>query len=348
MRGKQARVKTIVFHVAICILFLSIPYVFTPDELFVFPDIVHGERDRTQFAIYLLILLFFYINYYFLLPRFYFSKKYVYYCSLVILYFLVISSPLFFEAFRHHPHHTGHFHDMPHGRPMPPPMVHISNTLFLYLTGLFITLFIKANNILKKTEREKLITETSYLKSQINPHFLFNTLNSIYALALKEDANQTATGMLKLSGMMRYVVTESSADFVTLEQEINYINDYIDLQKMRLSKDVKLAYSTRVTDTYKKIAPLVLITFIENAFKHGVSPDEESGIAITIEADTKELKLVVENTKLMTAKNKVTQTGYGIKNTQERLRLTYPLKHDLRISENKTTFTVNLTLVLHD
>ena len=101
---------------------------------------------------------------------------------------------------------------------------------------------IKINNRLKQTEKEKIDAELSYLKAQINPHFLFNTLNSIYSSAIEENADNTATAVVKLSGMMRYVISEAHHDYVPLEKEINYITDYIELQKIRLGNTVNLQY----------------------------------------------------------------------------------------------------------
>ena len=129
---------------------------------------------------------------------------------------------------------------------------------------------LKINSRLKLAEKEKVNAELSYLKAQINPHFLFNTLNSIYSLAI-EKSDYTATAVVKLSSMMRYVITDASHKFVPLEKEINYISNYIELQKLRIDSSIKLMYTVTGDISDKKIAPLVLISFIENAFKYGVN-----------------------------------------------------------------------------
>jgi LytS/YehU family sensor histidine kinase len=207
-------------------------------------------------------------------------------------------------------------------------------------------MFLKINTRLKLTEEEKIRVELSYLKSQINPHFLFNTLNSIYALAIKENANKTATGMLKLSGMMRYVVTEASNELVSLEKEMTYINNYIELQKLRLDKSVMLNFEINGDIQNQKIAPIILIPFIENAFKYGVNPDEDSNIKIVISISKLQIILLVENNKVTANSNTIEKTGYGIKNTKNRLALLYPARYELDINETATFYTVKLKISL--
>ncbi|GBL35591.1 uncharacterized sensor-like histidine kinase SE_0166 [Filimonas sp.] len=218
--------------------------------------------------------------------------------------------------------------------------------LFLYLIGIFITLYLRIKMNLEAIEVEKNNAEISYLKSQINPHFLFNTFNSIYSLAIKENAERTANGMLKLSGMMRYVVSESSSDFVPLEKELTYINNFIELQKLRLDKGVKLNYELDGSFEDKRIAPLLLIPFIENAFKHGVNPDEDSSIIIRIIIDEDKLHLFVENNKVTTHHEMNEKMGFGIGNTRNRLKLLYPSNHTIVIIDTNRKYQVNLKLNL--
>jgi len=159
---------------------------------------------------------------------------------------------------------------------------------------LTISFLIKLNQRLDTIKEEKQIAEISYLKAQINPHFLFNTLNSLYALTL-EKSKEAPNAVLKLSSIMRYVVTESNQDFVPLEKEINYIKDYIDLQKLRIDKDANLKISIEGESKGKIIAPLIVIPFIENAFKYGINPDENSFIDIKIKIDSDNFLLNVKN-----------------------------------------------------
>ena len=162
----------------------------------------------------------------------------------------------------------------------------------MFLTALFVFLSLRINKQLKQTEEDKLNTELSYLKAQINPHFLFNTLNSIYSLAITENADQTSSAIVKLSGMMRYVISEANKDFVSLEKEVNYVKDYIEMQKLRLGNTVKIDPSVSGHYFIKKIAPLMLISFIENAFKHGVNAEAHSVILIELNIIDNDLTLI--------------------------------------------------------
>jgi sensor histidine kinase YesM len=198
---------------------------------------------------------------------------------------------------------------------------------------------------LKQSEKEKLKAELSYFKAQINPHFLFNTLNTIYSLAIQKAGN-TAEAVVKLSGMMRYVLSDASHDYVALEKEIGYISDYIELQKIRFGETVRIDYQPCDPDSGKSIAPLVLIPFIENAFKFGVNPGEDSFIGITISLSGDELHLKVFNNKVNGSQETETTGGLGIVNAKHRLDLLYPEKHKLIIEDKETEFTVDLYINL--
>jgi LytS/YehU family sensor histidine kinase len=195
----------------------------------------------------------------------------------------------------------------------------------------------------KEIETEKLNTELSFLKSQINPHFLFNTLNNIYSLAVaKSDA--TAGAVLKLSAIMRYVITDTKHHLVALEKEIQFIQHYIDLQKVRLTDKMEVVFTVTGEVGSKQIAPLIFIPFVENAFKYGISTKENSKILIEIKAGDKEVILSVDNAIVTQQKDTGENTGIGIKNSKRRLELLYPDKHDLQVIKENGHFTVNLTI----
>lgn len=204
---------------------------------------------------------------------------------------------------------------------------------------------LKVNQRLANIEAEKLKTEVSYLRAQINPHFLFNTLNSVYALAL-EKSDFAPEAILKLSSMMRYVVTESSRESVSLEKEIDYIKNYISLQQLRMDGDASFSFIIAGNPIGKRISPLLLIPFIENAFKYGLNPEKESFIAINVEITAHELILNIENNKVNMEPGKDEKSEQGIKNTAQRLAYLYPDKHKLRIFDTEHTFTVNLSITL--
>jgi sensor histidine kinase YesM len=232
----------------------------------------------------------------------------------------------------------GNFHPPPFRNPF-------KEHFFEFLAVLSLTLMLKINSRLKLAEKQKVNAELSYLKAQINPHFLFNTLNSIYSLAI-EKSDYTATAVLKLSGMMRYVITDVNNKFVPLEKEINYLSDYIELQKIRLDNTIKVDYFVMGDTADKEIAPLVLISFIENAFKYGVNAEENSEIKIQITITKAYLHLSIFNNKVHIHPINTTKSGLGIENTKQRLQLLYPGNHKLIIKDNKDDFSVLLSLYL--
>jgi LytS/YehU family sensor histidine kinase len=217
----------------------------------------------------------------------------------------------------------------------------------LFKGGLIIGLsyLLKMNQRFSELKNEKLSAEVSYLKAQINPHFLFNTLNSLYALTLQK-SDEASKAVLKLSGIMRYVVVESSKSFVSLSKEINYIQDYIELQKLRLDSSVNLKVSFEGDFNNRQIAPLVLIPFIENAFKYGINPDQSSFISIHISCANAELFMEVKNSIVQAQIAEEFKTEQGIDNTLKRLEIVYPKKHHVRVSETETVYHVELKLFL--
>lgn len=217
----------------------------------------------------------------------------------------------------------------------------------IFKAGLILGLsyLLKMNQRFSELKNEKLSAEVSYLKAQINPHFLFNTLNSLYALTLQK-SDEASKAVLKLSGIMRYVVVESSKEHVSLSKEINYIQDYIELQKLRLDRSVNLNVTIEGDVNNKQIAPLVLIPFIENAFKYGINPDQQSYITISIKVFENELYMEVENSIVNAEISEEFKTEQGIENTLKRLEFIYPKKHQFRVFESETVYTIQLKIYL--
>ena len=168
-------------------------------------------------------------------------------------------------------------------------------------------------------------------------------MNTIYALALKK-SDTTPDAVMRLSKMLRYIVNETQADKVPLENEIDCINNYIDLQKMRLSDTVEITYNKKGSFNDVQIAPLLLIAFVENVFKHGISTHEHSPILIAISLEGNIFSFTTNN-KIFKLKDK-DNTGIGIENTRKRLQLIYPYNHILNIVETENSFNVELTIKL--
>jgi two-component system LytT family sensor kinase len=190
-------------------------------------------------------------------------------------------------------------------------------------------------------QKEKTEAELKYLKGQINPHFLFNTLNNIYSLALK-GSDQTSEAILRLSKMMRFVLYEAGSSYIMLKDELALIQDYIKLEKLRYTNRLEIKYSEEVDDPTQQIAPLLLIHFVENAFKHGVSETRaESFVNIDIRLARKSLTLAVSNSKGIMEQDNRKSIGMG--NITQQLSILYP-NHKLQIKEDDAEYSVNLSI----
>ncbi|WP_198170286.1 sensor histidine kinase [Mucilaginibacter arboris] len=184
--------------------------------------------------------------------------------------------------------------------------------------------------------------ELSFLKAQINPHFLFNTLNNIYTLAVTGNEH-TAESIMKLSNIMRYVTDEVSEDFVPLQNELECIEDYIGLQQLRIGSKTQVDFTITGNPVNKIIPPLIFMTFIENIFKYGISKQENSILKIRIAIEEKTIALFCQN-PVFNTKLDAGRKGIGITNTRQRLEHLYPGKYSLNISHENGLYTVNLAL----
>jgi len=193
-----------------------------------------------------------------------------------------------------------------------------------------------------RAEADKANAELSFLKAQINPHFLFNTLNNIYTMSVTQHEH-TSDSIMMLSNIMRYVTDEVTEDFVPLRNEIDCIQDYISLQKLRLGSKTKLTFEVKGEIKNQKIAPLILMTFVENVFKYGISKHTASVIRMELAVERNCVSFFCQNS-LFEHKAETGRTGIGIANTKQRLELLYPQKHKLEISNNNNLFTVKLNL----
>ncbi|GAB4028235.1 sensor histidine kinase [Spirosoma gilvum] len=191
--------------------------------------------------------------------------------------------------------------------------------------------------------------ELASLRAQINPHFLFNALNSLYATALKENSEKTADGIQKLGDMMRFMLQENNRERIPLSKEITYLQNYIQLQRMRLdeSHNIEIRVTLQEPDREIYLAPMMLIPFVENAFKHGISLRNPSWIYVTLTLDATHLYFKVHNSLHSKQANdpEEEQSGVGLDNVQKRLALIYPGRHQLTIQQSEQDYFVALTLV---
>ncbi len=202
---------------------------------------------------------------------------------------------------------------------------------------------------LQEIETEKTQAELKALKSQVNPHFLFNSLNSIYSLSRK-NSPKTPEKIIQLSDLMRHIIYESDADFIPLSKEIEMIRNYIELQNLRTSEKEKINIEVLGDIENKKVAPLVFLPFVENSFKHGLKSGAENAfVNIKIEILGKVLDFEVENSKGYSTEFKDSKyKGIGIENVKKRLELIYPGSYRLEITNGKTKFGVTLRIHLKE
>lgn len=310
-------------------------------------SISHG--DIWSILLKQLINIFFYavlvyFNIYFLVPNYFQDKRYPTYFILLIFSVIIITPIHSFTLYLK-------FYNEPIDR---------ANLLklkdYYYLFNFFIigssTVFVIIKDwIIQKREKKELEkrniqTELNFLKTQINPHFLFNTLNSLYALTIKKSDNAPEI-VIKLSEMMRYMLYECNEKQVPLSKELNYLQNYISLEKLRQSKNVDIQFIVEGNVENQTIAPLVFISFLENAFKHGLNNILEAGfVHVYFKIDKDIIHCTLENSK----PGKVVNTnikkdgGIGLENVRKRLEMIYPNNHSLKIKETDETFKVDIDI----
>lgn len=214
------------------------------------------------------------------------------------------------------------------------------------LFGLLLYFLIRSNRMQtqqKAIEKEKIQAELSFLKSQVNPHFLFNTINDIYALTYQK-SDRAPEALLKLSGMLRYLLHDSAVNHISLEKEMAYLNDYIALQRIGLKENLYFDMAVALDSGQQLIAPLLLIPFAENIFKHGIIDEQQHSPQMKISLQNHHFHLFTCNK--IKRQQKDAGSGIGLANVQRRLQLLYPNRHQLQIEQTAETFTCNLSIEL--
>jgi len=342
------------FHGLICLLLFLHPYIFTWDM----PDFVRPFVRTQRWNTMLVIIPVYLLNVWVFVPQMLKKRKFGnYVASLLIAFFIAfwigsVLNQLMMEREQFgFSFYAGGQHHMMHKLPAPP----VRFIMMLLAMGVAVGTGFELIQDWGKQEKEKealakekVVSELSYLKSQINPHFLFNSLNSIYYLAsLKSE--DTAKAVLLLSDLMRYVLYESSTHKIELEKEISHLENYIKLQELRISKkkNIQVYFSKNGDFGPFAIEPLLIIPFVENAFKHGISYKEPSYIVIQVTALQDQLQVVIANSKHPNKPMKAAKEGgIGLQNVQKRLNLLYPQKHQLAIKDTSEEYKIDLTLKL--
>ncbi|NEW84087.1 MAG: hypothetical protein GZ094_17200 [Mariniphaga sp.] len=319
-----------------------------------------GDQHRLyQFYVHTFsAVLIFYVGYLWLIPRFFLQNKKTTY--LIILIGLILSTYLltsfindnilgdpardakFLEAFK-----------KASGDNTPPPFRvfgffnHILTSILVSGFAMGLGVMEKLNQTEKKQkelEKEKLNSELAFLKNQISPHFFFNTLNNIYSL-IGIDGPTAQESVLKLSKLMRYLLYESEHGETMISHEIDFMNNYIDLMKLRLSPRVELNIDFPKEFSDFSIPPLLFVPFIENAFKHGVSSRDRSFINISMKIDTDQISFSSENSIGKSSQTGDLQhSGIGLENVRKRLGLLFPGNYEFKIEQDETIFRVELSI----
>ena len=288
----------------------------------------------------------FYLNYFVLVDHFFLKNK------KILFYFLNILLVIILYALLKYLLSLSIFHPSLNGQPIREirsgAMTTVQVILPIILSigmciGLKVNTRLNQNQLLlQEVKQTQLNAEIKYLKYQVQPHFLFNTLNNIYALIDKSPitAKQSIHTMSK---MMRYLLHDASNNKVPLVKEIEFLERYIDLMQLRISSNLSLEKNFPIINQPIKIAPLVLITFIENAFKHGIDAVKESHINIGLEIEKNQIKYSVVNSSFP-EKEKNTDSGIGLENLKKRLEILYPNKFSLVTKEENNSYIALLTL----
>jgi len=327
---KNSRNITIALHVIIWSAVLGLPYVFTS------PESHYGQIGLLVCNFFTLTNILhiglFYFNAFFLYSNFLTSKRWwLYMLSVAILIVVFYYGKLFII--------DKWFADLAKDENV------FAFTFFPIILFLIISTVYRL--VLDKigSEKAQLATELKFLRSQVSPHFLFNVLNNLVSMA-RYKSDLLEPSLIKLSGLMRYMLYEANESKVSTAQEIDYIRNYIALQKMRFEDDVDIRTTIQDEGDVYAIEPMLLIPLVENAFKHGVATGNNQFISINLTIGDYTLSLSVKNSFVKDGSSKDSNSGIGLNNLKARLNLLYPQRHKLTIDESNDVFDANLIIKL--
>lgn len=340
LKWYEQPVFAILIHVVSWVLIFSIPFLLRPNVNELTPRIQQLPPPIAQTIFRLLLIGIFYLNAYVLIPFLLQKKKVAWYIlSLFGILISVLVIMLLVNRFEN-------VETIPWRVPL---FISVFPTLFILAvstTYRFVLNNVQNERKQKEKETEHLKTELSFLRSQVSPHFMFNVLNSAVSLARVRSAQLEPT-LIKLSHLLRYMLYESDEDKVSLAKEKEYLQNYIDLQQLRFADQVLIDFeSTGSFDSYL-IEPMLLIPFVENAFKHGIGFVETPEIRIKMEEHSGELHFEVKNKfNLANKGSNDKHSGIGLINVERRLNLLYGNKHTLTVYTDNNWFYINLILQL--
>ena len=328
--------------------------------IFLTPMMMSGRAGDFNITRYLFfsvaqttLVIVFYVNYFVLVPKYYFGGK----RSLFFVYNVAIILTLSF-AIQLWITHCMSFFGIAHGNPpkthdRPSSLVFIvKDVINLVMSAVMSTAIClgkqlhKAEDERKEAEQAKTVAELKNLRAQINPHFLLNTLNNIYALTAI-DASRAQKAIDELSRILRHVLYDNERPFISLTEEVKFLDDYVSLMRIRLAKNVRVSFTTDISpNSQANIAPMIFISLVENAFKHGVSTTEPSFILIHIEADNKHIACTIRNSNYPKPKSDNSGHGIGLRQVKRRLELIYPGKYEWKRETTNNEYLS--TIIIHD
>ena len=347
MNAAQSKYTGWLVHLTAWAVVLGMPlFVTSPDR-----PLMNGPQYARFLLVPLSFMVVFYTNYFVLIRRHLFAHRIGRFvgCNLVLIAAVMFGVHLFFR-FVLPP-------DMarpPIPRPWQDTVRFFAGNALLYMLVVGVSVAIRmtsgwyrAEAARRQLEHSRTQAELQNLKSQLNPHFLFNTLNNIYSL-IQLDADRAQQAVHDLSRMLRYVLYESSCPTVPLAAEVEFLRDYIELMRIRLPRHVEVGVSLPEEPSPTPVAPLLFISLIENAFKHGTSNDRPSFIRIDIHERGGELVCRIRNSCFPKTASDRSGSGIGLKNLSKRLEMIYPQRHTFEYGERGGTYTASLRIKLHE
>ncbi|WP_344928876.1 sensor histidine kinase [Aquimarina addita] len=289
----------------------------------------------------------FYSNYFLFIDHFLFTKKMI---QFVVLNTIIIISFILLKVVIEDSFFNDLLKRRSNSNSGPPFKMFIYVQMLSYMAPLLFSIVLKTTKQWAKTESErkeaanfKLQSELQHLHYQLQPHFFFNSLNNIYAL-VDISPEEAKISIHRLSKLMRYMLYETNVELVSLSKEIDFMKKYIDLMKLRVSDKTKVSYTFPSAETDIKLAPLLFISLIENAFKHGVSASQESTIDINLHCDETTVLFTIENNNFPKEINDKSGSGIGLSNIVKRLELLYPHKSSFKTFEKDNSFIAQLEI----
>ena len=344
-RLQQIFANRIVYHSFFWLVFLVLLLLIEGNEHgFLF----HLSNELINLFFYGVIV---YFNLFYLIPNFLTQNRFLQYGGLLVLSAIIIT-PLkvlvLVLKFSRYPELQQDLITNLNGYFLITFLVASASTIFKIITD-----WLKHLREKQELQTQTMQSELRFLKSQINPHFLFNTLNNLYALTLKK-SDKAPEIVIKLSEMMRYMLYECNEKRVLLSKEINYIKNYLDLEKLRQGKNVEIDFGVKGHASEQKIAPLMFIPFLENSFKHGLNNHIAQGfVTIELQIDGSQVRFFIENSKADALPSNLPNGnrksgGIGLVNVKRRLNILYPNKYNLKIDNKPRSYAVTLDIDLNE